>query len=127
LLAELTRVHLLAEHVPGRYALRDLLRAYARELACAQDGESDRQAAVHRILDHYERAIELSRDVADRFNEADTISSLGDVHHSAGDVGAARRAWRAALRIFDEIEHPHRQKVQAKLRTPAPVAASAAR
>src|SRR5262249_5533315 len=52
-LAELTRAHLLAEHAPGRYALHDLLRAYARELACAQDSESDRQAAVHRVLDHY--------------------------------------------------------------------------
>ena len=29
LLAELTRAHLLTEHAPGRYALHDLLRAYA--------------------------------------------------------------------------------------------------
>jgi hypothetical protein len=52
-LAELTRVHLLAEQVPGRYALHDLLRAYARELASAQDSEGERRAAVHRVLDHY--------------------------------------------------------------------------
>jgi DNA-binding SARP family transcriptional activator len=67
----------------------------------------------------YERAIALSRELADRFNEADTLSSLGDVHHSAGDTGAARRAWGEALRIFGEIDHPDRDKVRAKLRTPA--------
>jgi len=33
LVAELTRINLLTEHAPGRYALHALLRAYARELA----------------------------------------------------------------------------------------------
>jgi tetratricopeptide (TPR) repeat protein len=75
----------------------------------------------------YERAIALSRDLADRFNEADTLSSLGDVHHSAGDMGAARRAWGDALCIFDEIEHPDRETVRAKLCSPVPVAAVACR
>src|SRR5262249_53633145 len=67
LLAELTRVHLLAEHLPGRYALHDLLRAYACELACAQDSESDRHAAIRRVLAHYLHTT-----------------------HSAGDAGAVR-------------------------------------
>ena len=53
LLTELTRAHLLAEHAPGRYTFHDLLRAYASELASAQDGPADRDAAVHRLLDHY--------------------------------------------------------------------------
>ncbi len=50
-LAELTRTHLLAEQVPGRYAFHDLLRAYAAE----QDtGDQDATAAaVGRVLDHY--------------------------------------------------------------------------
>ena len=80
----------------------------------------------HQAIACYERAIALSRDLADRFNEADTLSSLGDVHHSAGDIGAARRAWGGALRIFDEIKHPDRERVRAKLRSPAPAAAMAA-
>jgi DNA-binding SARP family transcriptional activator/tetratricopeptide (TPR) repeat protein len=53
LLAELTRAHLLAEHVPGRYALHDLLRTYAADQARDTDSESDRAAAVGRVLDHY--------------------------------------------------------------------------
>nr|WP_277611412.1 BTAD domain-containing putative transcriptional regulator [Streptomyces scabichelini] len=53
LLAELVRAHLLAEHVPGRYASHDLLRAYATELANTLDTEADRHTAMHRMLDHY--------------------------------------------------------------------------
>jgi tetratricopeptide (TPR) repeat protein len=53
LLRELTRWHLLAEPVPGRYAFHDLLRAYAAERAAAEDSEDDRRAATARMLDHY--------------------------------------------------------------------------
>jgi tetratricopeptide (TPR) repeat protein/transcriptional regulator with XRE-family HTH domain len=53
LLAELTRAHLVTEHVPGRYALHDLLRAYAADQARNTDSEPERAAAVGRVLDHY--------------------------------------------------------------------------
>jgi hypothetical protein len=53
LLAELTRVSLIAKHVPGRYTLHDLLRAYATHLAHTHDTDQQRHAATHRILDHY--------------------------------------------------------------------------
>jgi len=53
LLAELTHAHLLTEHIPGRYACHDLLRAYAHEQAHATESEPDRQETVGRILDHY--------------------------------------------------------------------------
>jgi tetratricopeptide (TPR) repeat protein len=39
--------------VGGRYALHDLLRAYAGELAASGDPQADRQAALRRLLDHY--------------------------------------------------------------------------
>jgi tetratricopeptide (TPR) repeat protein len=53
LLRELARAHMIAEHVPGRYAFHDLLRAYAAEQAHAHDNQNDRDAAVGRVLDHY--------------------------------------------------------------------------
>ena len=53
LLAELTHAHLVAEHVPGRYALHDLLRAYAADQARDTDSQPERAAAVGRVLDHY--------------------------------------------------------------------------
>jgi tetratricopeptide (TPR) repeat protein len=50
--AELTRASLITEPTPGRYTWHDLLRAYATELA-AEDLESERRAALNRLLDHY--------------------------------------------------------------------------
>ena len=38
---------------PGRYALHDLLRTYAAELALASDGDAERSAALYRALSHY--------------------------------------------------------------------------
>jgi DNA-binding SARP family transcriptional activator len=52
-LRELTRVHALAEHVPGRYAFHDLLRAYAVDQAESVDRAADRTAAVRRSMDFY--------------------------------------------------------------------------
>lgn len=53
LLHELTRLHLLTEHVPDRYALHDLLRSYAAELALASEPADSRHAASSRLYDHY--------------------------------------------------------------------------
>jgi tetratricopeptide (TPR) repeat protein/DNA-binding XRE family transcriptional regulator len=53
MLGELVRANLVTAPVPGRYALHDLLRAYASELATAEEPDADRQAALHRLLDHY--------------------------------------------------------------------------
>ncbi|MCM4083092.1 ATP-binding protein [Paractinoplanes hotanensis] len=48
-LRELTRLHLLREHLPGRYGFHDLLRAYAAELARS----AGQRAARRRLFDHY--------------------------------------------------------------------------
>ncbi len=56
LLAELTRVNLLVEPIPGRYSCHDLLVAYAAELALRDDPPAEQQAATRRLLDYYLRA-----------------------------------------------------------------------
>jgi tetratricopeptide (TPR) repeat protein len=53
MLRDLTREHLVTEHVQGRFQLHDLLRAYAAERAQAEDSADDRHAATRRFLDHY--------------------------------------------------------------------------
>jgi tetratricopeptide (TPR) repeat protein len=53
LLAELTRAHLVTEHSLGRYSSHDLLRAYSAELVQELDSAEDRDAALHRMLDHF--------------------------------------------------------------------------
>ncbi len=52
-LLELTRAHLVTEHVPGRLDFHDLLRAYAAGRALAVDACAPRHAAIRRVLDHY--------------------------------------------------------------------------
>ncbi len=52
-LDELTRAHLLTPASPGRYAMHDLLRGYARELTATQDTEKEQHAALTRLFDHY--------------------------------------------------------------------------
>ncbi|HTX28915.1 MAG TPA: BTAD domain-containing putative transcriptional regulator [Streptosporangiaceae bacterium] len=52
-LRELSRTHMVAEYLPGRFAFHNLLRAYAADLAERRDTEQDRHAAAHRMLDHY--------------------------------------------------------------------------
>jgi len=52
-LSELIRAHLITEPTPGRYALHDLLRAYAGELTHGIDDERSRRAATGRVLDYY--------------------------------------------------------------------------
>jgi DNA-binding SARP family transcriptional activator len=53
LLRELASVHLITEHVPGRFAFHDLLRAYAADQARYTDCEADRDAAIGRVFDYY--------------------------------------------------------------------------
>jgi DNA-binding SARP family transcriptional activator/tetratricopeptide (TPR) repeat protein len=52
-LRTLAAASLITEHTPGRYALHDLLRAYAAEQAHAEESADDLLAATGRILDHY--------------------------------------------------------------------------
>ena len=49
----LAMANLAVEHVPGRYCLHDLLRAYAAEQAAGHEPEAGRQAAIARVLDYY--------------------------------------------------------------------------
>ena len=63
----------------------------------------------------YQRAIGIYRELADRFNEADTLVNFGDLWSRAGDSEAARRSWADALAIFDEIGHPDGDEVRARL------------
>ena len=52
-LHELTRASLLREDSVDRFALHDLLRVYAAELADTKESPDQRQAAIHRMADHY--------------------------------------------------------------------------
>lgn len=53
MLEELERVSVAAQTAAGRFAMHDLLRAYAREQAQAQEPARLRHAATARLLDYY--------------------------------------------------------------------------
>ncbi|MEV4228954.1 BTAD domain-containing putative transcriptional regulator [Streptomyces bobili] len=51
------RVHLLRDAGGGRSAWHDLVHEYARDRSVAEDAESERGAAIERILDHYLQSV----------------------------------------------------------------------
>ncbi len=53
LTGELARVHMIAEHAPQRFAMHDLLRAYAADELRKQEMDAERLAAIRRVLDYY--------------------------------------------------------------------------
>jgi tetratricopeptide (TPR) repeat protein len=63
LLHRLRRTHLIEEPTPGRYAMHDLLRAYAVEEATADEPQPARLAALTRVLDHYRYTAKVAMDI----------------------------------------------------------------
>ncbi|WP_203914247.1 AfsR/SARP family transcriptional regulator [Rhizocola hellebori] len=117
-----------------------LLGNYQRGLAACQQslalhqrlGNRDGQAGAwdslgltHHRLGHlatavacYQRAIDLYRDLGDRYEEATSLTNLGDSLHDS-DPDRARRAWRQALVILDELAHPDAESVRRKISGPS--------
>jgi tetratricopeptide (TPR) repeat protein/DNA-binding XRE family transcriptional regulator len=62
-LGRLHRASLLQAAGPGRYAMHDLLRAYARELAATDDGGEEEHAALTRLFVYYLAAAAAAMDV----------------------------------------------------------------
>jgi len=99
LLQGLARAHLIAEHVPGRYAFHDLLRAYAAEQAHHTDDEPERDAAVGRVLDHYVHTAARATLLLDRSKEPVVLAPP-----RPGAAAGQPADYRQALAWF-EAEH----------------------
>jgi DNA-binding SARP family transcriptional activator len=98
-LAELATVHMILEHRPGRYALHDLLRAYAAELATEQESAEQRREAVRRLLDHYLHTTHAAARQLnpDRDHPATNPDCAAGVHpEDLGAGGSAVLSWFAA-------------------------------
>lgn len=59
-LDRLASAHLLDQRARGRFTFHDLLRSYAREHTRVEDPETDRQAALGRLLDWYLQTAEAA-------------------------------------------------------------------
>ncbi len=64
LLDDLLDVNLVQEPVRGRYRFHDLVGAHAASATNSDDTESDRRAALIRLLDHYGHTASAAMDVA---------------------------------------------------------------
>jgi tetratricopeptide (TPR) repeat protein len=98
-LDRLARAHLIQPSSPGRYAMHDLLRAYARELAAATDGEEEQNAALTRLFDHYLHTAAIAMDAlypAERHRRP-RIDPPGTASPAVTEPAAAR-AWLDAER-----------------------------
>ncbi|MDT5038558.1 MAG: hypothetical protein QOE03_3743 [Micromonosporaceae bacterium] len=119
----------------GQYRHSILVCQQALELLLADGGDREGLAgtwdslgyAHHHLGNHqqaiacYTTAADLYREAGNRYYEAATLIHLGSTHQAAGDQISARRVWRLALRILDELDHPEADDVRAKLHA-APVA-----
>ncbi len=76
-LLELAAAHLLTEHIPGRFAFHDLLRAYATERATVTEDEAGRRAAQSRVLDHYLHTAHAAAFLLNPSREPVTLPSAG--------------------------------------------------
>jgi hypothetical protein len=107
-LAELTRAHLLDEHLPSRYAFHDLLRAYAAEQAAAGDGD-ERNETINRMLNYYldtagaaTRMLSPSRDAPPTITgprQKPTLESLAGAAEAMAWLHAERRVLLAVLTL----------------------------
>jgi len=95
-LAELARSNLITEHVAGRFAIHDLLRAYAMERSAEHEHDDDRRAAVHRVLDYY---LHTAMAASQRFNPGRLPLQLADPQPGVVPVNVADK--EQALAWFD--------------------------
>lgn len=66
----------------------------------------------------YQDAVDLFRDLSDRYNQASTLIRLGDTCNAASDPAPAHIAWQKALAILSELNHPDAELARAKLDPP---------
>jgi tetratricopeptide (TPR) repeat protein len=96
---ELAALHLVTEHRRGRYVLHDLVRAYAAERARETIPASQRQAAMHRTLDHY---LHTSRDADAKLNPLDHPLAL-----SPPQDGTAPESFATHPQAMDWLDAEH--------------------
>src|SRR5439155_776983 len=94
-LAELVQAHLVGEPVSGRYALHDLLRAYAGEVGATVEAGAPLATARLRLLDHY---LHTAHVATQRL-----VPHLARAHVRLGHYADAHRYYGYALTLFARL------------------------
>src|SRR5690606_32871642 len=90
--------------VPGQASVWDTLGYAQRQLG-----------DLPQAIECYQRSIDLYRQSAEQYSEAEVLTRLGDAHCDAGQTGPARRAWRQSLELLEVLGHPAAVPVRAKV------------
>lgn len=67
-------------------------------------------------IDCFQRAVQLQRDIGNRYSVATTLAHLAGALAAAGNAPGARDAWKEALAILSEMRHPDAAEIARKLR-----------
>lgn len=78
-------------------------------------GRIRRPADLPKALMYLQEAVALYEQLGERYNCAMALDDLGDGHHAADDVTAARAAWRGAARILATVAPDLEAEVRTKL------------
>ncbi|HEX5120255.1 MAG TPA: tetratricopeptide repeat protein [Pseudonocardiaceae bacterium] len=97
--------NLLIPHAPGRYRMHDLIRLHARALA---HDDPDRDAALERLLDHYQHTANRADSLVTRFPGPEVAGSLPDADAAWAWLRAERANLLAALRHAIVRDHAER-------------------
>jgi tetratricopeptide (TPR) repeat protein len=66
-------------------------------------------------IECYGRALTMLRDLQYRYQEAETLTHLGETHRAMGDDLRARDTWQLALGILTDLDHADAETVRARL------------
>ncbi|WUA08416.1 tetratricopeptide repeat protein [Nocardia sp. NBC_01377] len=66
-------------------------------------------------LEHVEISLSVDRELGDHYRAALATEQLGDIHDRRGTSHRAVEYWENALAMFDDLRHPDRARVAAKL------------
>jgi DNA-binding SARP family transcriptional activator/tetratricopeptide (TPR) repeat protein len=63
----------------------------------------------------YQQAAAVYAEFGAFWYRAEVLMNLGDTHEAAGDRQAARELWGEALEVFEQLRHPHTERLRARL------------
>jgi DNA-binding SARP family transcriptional activator/Flp pilus assembly protein TadD len=115
--AQLGRYRAAVDHCGRALALQERLGDWEclgytwDSLGFAHDRLGDRALAIR----CYERALAVFRAQRNHGLKAHTLVHLGDARYAAGESSAAADAWREALDILGDLDHPDAQRVRERL------------
>jgi tetratricopeptide (TPR) repeat protein len=68
-------------------------------------------------VEAYRRGLAILRDSNYPYDEACSLSNLGDTYQASGDYDAARTVWEQAQTIFEDLRRSEAEDVRRKLKS----------